>query len=93
MYFTATVKRNRRSTASDQSSDSGMTTVSMQTVYRHLGQIGLYDHRPIRCVPLTENHCCLLLGWSREHTLWIPQQWVCVTFSDESRFSGKSDSH
>ncbi|GFT35047.1 transposable element Tcb1 transposase [Trichonephila clavipes] len=33
----------------------------------------------------------LLLG--RDHALWTPQQWSCVMFSDESRFSPQSDSH
>ncbi|GFW53825.1 transposable element Tcb2 transposase [Trichonephila clavipes] len=28
----------------------------------------------------------------REHALWTPQQWSCVMFSDESRFSLQSDS-
>ncbi|GFY07421.1 HTH_Tnp_Tc3_2 domain-containing protein [Trichonephila clavipes] len=68
------------------------TTVSRQTVYRRLGQIGLYAHRPFRCVTLTANHCHLRLIWSREHELWTPQQWSCVMFSDESRFSLQSDS-
>ncbi|GBO03549.1 Cubilin, partial [Araneus ventricosus] len=31
-------------------------------------------------------------AWSREHALWTPQQWSCVMFSDESRFSLQSDS-
>ncbi|GFU05371.1 transposable element Tcb2 transposase [Trichonephila clavipes] len=38
------------------------------------------------------NHCRLRLTWSREHVLWTPQQWSCVMFSDESRFSLQSDS-
>ncbi|GFT12591.1 transposable element Tcb1 transposase [Trichonephila clavipes] len=63
------------------------TTVSRQTVYRRLGHIGLYARRPVRCVPLTATHCC-----SREHALWTPQQWSCVMFSDEIRFSLQSDS-
>ncbi|GFX56302.1 nibrin [Trichonephila clavipes] len=90
-----TAKRNRRSTASDlsrQLSSASGTTVSRQTVYRHLGHIGLYARRPVRCVPLTA-HCRLRLTWSREHALWTPQQWSCVMFSDESRFSLQSDSH
>ncbi|GFT66437.1 transposable element Tcb1 transposase [Trichonephila clavipes] len=41
---------------------------------------------------LTATHCRLRLTWSREHALWTPQQWSCVTFSDESRFSLQSDS-
>ncbi|GFX01110.1 HTH_Tnp_Tc3_2 domain-containing protein [Trichonephila clavipes] len=68
------------------------TTVSMQTVYRRLGHIGLYARRPVRCVPLTATHCRLRLTWSREHALWTSQQWSCVMFPDESRFSFQSDS-
>ncbi|GFW43080.1 HTH_Tnp_Tc3_2 domain-containing protein [Trichonephila clavipes] len=63
-----------------------------QTVYRRLGHIRLYARRPVRCVPLTATHCRLRLTWSREHALWAPQQWSCVMFSDESRFSLQSDS-
>ncbi|GFU68526.1 HTH_Tnp_Tc3_2 domain-containing protein [Trichonephila clavipes] len=96
IYLAVTAKRNRRSTASDLSrqlsSATGMT-VSRQTVHRRLGHIGLYAHRPVRCVPLTATHCRLRLTWSREHALWTPQQWSCVMFSDESRFSLQSDSH
>ncbi|GFV62687.1 transposable element Tcb2 transposase [Trichonephila clavipes] len=54
---------------------------------RRLGHIGLYARRPVRCVPLTSTLCHLRLTWSREHALWTPQQWSCVMFSDESRFS------
>ncbi|GFW50798.1 transposable element Tcb1 transposase [Trichonephila clavipes] len=68
-------------------------TVSRQTVYRRLGHIGLYARRPVNCVPLTAIHCLLRLAWSREHALWTPQQWSCVMFSDEARFSLQSDSH
>ncbi|GFT19471.1 transposable element Tcb1 transposase [Trichonephila clavipes] len=48
--------------------------------------------RPVRCVPLTATHCRLRLTWSREHALWTPQQWSCVMFSDESRYSLESNS-
>ncbi|GFY18510.1 transposable element Tcb1 transposase [Trichonephila clavipes] len=91
-----TAKRNRRCTSSDlsrQLSSATGTTVSRQTVYRRLGHIGLYVRRPVRCVPLTATHCRLRLTWSREHALWTPQQWSCVKFSDDSRFSLQSDSH
>ncbi|GFT02199.1 transposable element Tcb1 transposase [Trichonephila clavipes] len=86
---------NRRSTASDlsrQFSSATGSTVSRQTVYRRLGHIGLYARRPVRCVPLAATHCRLRLTWSREQALWTPQQWYCVMFSDESRFSLQSDS-
>ncbi|GFV02296.1 transposable element Tcb1 transposase [Trichonephila clavipes] len=69
------------------------TTVSRQTVYRCLGHIGLYARRPVKCVPLTAIHCHLRLTWSKEHAVWSPQQWSCIMFSDESRFSLQSDSH
>ncbi|GFX99577.1 transposable element Tcb1 transposase [Trichonephila clavipes] len=95
IYLAVTAKRNRRSTASDlsrQLSSATGTTVSRQTVYRRLEHIGLYARRPVRFVPLTATHCRLRLTWSREHTLWTPQQWSCVMLSDESRFSLLSDS-
>ncbi|GFX88750.1 transposable element Tcb1 transposase [Trichonephila clavipes] len=94
-YLAVSAKRNRRSTASDlsgQLSSATGTTVSKQTMYVRLGHIGLYARRPDRCVPLTATHCHLRLTWSREHALWTPQQWSCVMFSDESRFSLQSDS-
>ncbi|GFW53646.1 HTH_Tnp_Tc3_2 domain-containing protein [Trichonephila clavipes] len=90
-----TAKGNRQSTASDlfrQLSSAASMTVSRQTVYRRLGQIDVYARRPVRCVPLTATHCRLRLTWSREHALWTPQQWSCVMFCDESRFSLQSDS-
>ncbi|GFV99562.1 HTH_Tnp_Tc3_2 domain-containing protein [Trichonephila clavipes] len=95
IYLAVTAKRNRRSTAPDlsrQLSSATGTTVSRQTVYRRLGHIGLYARRPVRCIPLNATHCRLRLTWSKEHALWTPQQWSCVMFSDESRFSLQSDS-
>ncbi|GFU91363.1 transposable element Tcb1 transposase [Trichonephila clavipes] len=74
------------------SETTGTTTVSRQTVYRGLGHIGLYARRPVRCAPLTATHCRVRLIWSREHALWTAQQWSCVMFSNQSRFSLKSDS-
>ncbi|GFW13580.1 HTH_Tnp_Tc3_2 domain-containing protein [Trichonephila clavipes] len=76
IYLAVTAKRNRQSTASDlsrQLSSATGTTVSRQTVYRRLGHIGLYVHKPVGCVPLTANHWRLRLTWSREHALWTPQ--------------------
>ncbi|GFV84756.1 HTH_Tnp_Tc3_2 domain-containing protein [Trichonephila clavipes] len=95
IYLAVTAKRNRWSTSSGlsrQLSSATGTTVSRQTVYRHLGHIGLYARMPVRYVPLTPTHCRLRLTWSREHALWTPQQWSCVMFSDESRFILQSDS-
>ncbi|GFW80081.1 transposable element Tcb2 transposase [Trichonephila clavipes] len=74
------------------SSPATRMTVSRQTVYRRVEHTSLYARRPVRCVPLTATHCRLRLTWSREHALWTPQQWSCVMFSDEYRFSLQSDS-
>ncbi|GFX57974.1 transposable element Tcb1 transposase [Trichonephila clavipes] len=96
IYLAVTAKRNRRSTATDlsrQLSSATGTTVSRQTMYIRLGHIGLYNRRPVRCVPLTATHCRLRFTWIREHALWTPQQWSCVMFSDESGISLQSDSH
>ncbi|GFS57040.1 transposable element Tcb1 transposase [Trichonephila clavipes] len=73
--------------------DATGTTVSRQTVYRRLGHIGQYARRLVRCVPLTATLCRRRFTRSREHALWTPQQWSCVMFSDESRFSLQYDSH
>ncbi|GFV17817.1 transposable element Tcb2 transposase [Trichonephila clavipes] len=54
-----------------------------QTVYRCLGNIGLYARRPVRCVPLNAI-LSPAINLSREHALWTPQQWSCVMFSPTS---------
>ncbi|GFV93821.1 HTH_Tnp_Tc3_2 domain-containing protein [Trichonephila clavipes] len=77
---------------SRQLSSATGTTVSRHTVYRRLEHIGLYARRLVRCVPITATHFRLRLTWSREHALWTPQQWSCVMFSDESKFSLQFDS-
>ncbi|GFX69973.1 transposable element Tcb2 transposase [Trichonephila clavipes] len=52
---------------------------------------GLDARRPVVCVPLTRQHRTALLQWCREHHNWTEQDWACVLFSDESRFSLSSD--
>ncbi|GFX72991.1 transposable element Tcb2 transposase [Trichonephila clavipes] len=47
--------------------------------------------RPVVCVPLTREHRTARLQWCREHHNWTIQDWACVLFSDESRFSLLSD--
>ncbi|GFW41273.1 transposable element Tcb2 transposase [Trichonephila clavipes] len=44
------------------------------------------------CVcPLTRQHRTARLQWCPEHHNWTEQDWACVLFSDESRFSLSSD--
>ncbi|GFT71316.1 transposable element Tcb2 transposase [Trichonephila clavipes] len=62
-----------------------------KTVSRRLRGGGLYARRPVVCVPLTRQHRTARLQWCREHHNWTEQDWACVLFSDESRFSLSSD--
>ncbi|GFV28321.1 transposable element Tcb1 transposase [Trichonephila clavipes] len=65
--------------------------ISRKTVARRLREGGLYARRPVVCVPLTRQHRTARLQWCREHHNWTEQDWACVLFSDESRFSLSSD--
>ncbi|GFV40702.1 transposable element Tcb2 transposase [Trichonephila clavipes] len=65
--------------------------ISRKTVARRLRGGGLYARRPIVCVPWTRQHRTVRLQWCREHHNWTEQDWACVLFSDESRFSLSSD--
>ncbi|GFW90781.1 transposable element Tcb2 transposase [Trichonephila clavipes] len=62
-----------------------------KTVARRLRGGGLYARRPVVCVPLTRQHRTARLQWCREHHNWTEQDWACVLFSDDSRFSLSSD--
>ncbi|GFY06200.1 transposable element Tcb2 transposase [Trichonephila clavipes] len=64
--------------------------ISRKTVARRL-RGGLYQRRPVVCVPLTRQHRTARLQWCREHHNWTEQDWACVLFSDESKFSLSSD--
>ncbi|GFW50489.1 transposable element Tcb2 transposase [Trichonephila clavipes] len=65
--------------------------ISRKTVARRLRGGGLYARRPVVCVPLTRQHRTARLQWCREHHNCTEQDWACVLFSDESRFSLSSD--
>ncbi|GFU45939.1 transposable element Tcb2 transposase [Trichonephila clavipes] len=65
--------------------------ISQKTVARRLRGGGLYARRPVVYVPLTRQHRTARLQWCREHHNWTEQDWACVLFSDESRFSLSSD--
>ncbi|GFX56278.1 transposable element Tcb2 transposase [Trichonephila clavipes] len=65
--------------------------ISRKTIARRLRGGGLYARRPVVCVPLTRQHRTARLQWCREHHNWTEQDWACVLFSDESRFSLSSD--
>ncbi|GFV52703.1 transposable element Tcb1 transposase [Trichonephila clavipes] len=87
-------KRNRRTTAqqvANQFLAASGKQISRKTVARRLRGGGLYARKPVVCVPLTRQHRIARLQWCREHHNWTEQNWACVLFSDESRFSLSSD--
>ncbi|GFV38845.1 transposable element Tcb1 transposase [Trichonephila clavipes] len=93
-YIVLSAKRNRRTTAqqvANQLLAASGKQISRKTVARRLRGGGLYARRPVVCVPLTRQHRTARLQWCREHHNWTEQDWACVLFSDESRFSLSSD--
>ncbi|GFW62780.1 transposable element Tcb2 transposase [Trichonephila clavipes] len=93
-YIVLSAKRNRRTTAqqvANQFLAASGKQISLKTVSRRLRGGGLYACRPVVCVPLTRQHSTARLQWCREHHNWTEQDWACVLFSDESRFSLSSD--
>ncbi|GFU73654.1 HTH_Tnp_Tc3_2 domain-containing protein [Trichonephila clavipes] len=86
-------KRNRRtSSAGGKSVSCCLRKADLpKTVARRLRGGGLYARRPVVCVPLTRQHRTARLQWCREHHSCTEEDWVCVLFSDESRFSLSSD--
>ncbi|GFS50139.1 transposable element Tcb1 transposase [Trichonephila clavipes] len=93
-YIVLSAKRNRRTTAqqvANQFLAASGKQISRKTVARRLRRGGLYARRPVVCVPLTRQHRTARLQWCHEHHNWTEQDWACVLFSDESRFSLSSD--
>ncbi|GFU82056.1 transposable element Tcb2 transposase [Trichonephila clavipes] len=93
-YIVLSAKRNRCTTAqqvANQFLAASGKQISRKTVARRLRGGGLYARRPVVCVPLTRQHRTARLQWCCEHHNWTEQDWACVLFSDESRFSLSSD--
>ncbi|GFV37940.1 transposable element Tcb2 transposase [Trichonephila clavipes] len=93
-YIVLSAKENRRTTAqqvANQFLAASGKQISRKTVARRLRGGGLYACRPVVCVPLTRQHRTACLQWCREHHNWTEQDWACVLFSGESRFSLSSD--
>ncbi|GFV19865.1 transposable element Tcb1 transposase [Trichonephila clavipes] len=93
-YIVLSAKRNRRTTAQQVANkflDASGKQISRKTVARPLRDGGLFARRPVVCVPLARQHRTACLQWCREHHNRTEQDWACVLFSDESRFSLLSD--
>ncbi|GFW65234.1 transposable element Tcb2 transposase [Trichonephila clavipes] len=93
-YIVLSAKRNRRTTAqqvANQFLAASGKQISRKSVARRLRGGGLYARRHVVCVPLTRQQRTARLQWCREHHNWTEQDWACVLFSNESRFSLSSD--
>ncbi|GFX59916.1 transposable element Tcb2 transposase [Trichonephila clavipes] len=66
--------------------------VSRFTVARCLHKGDLFARLPECCLPLKVGHQLHRLQWCREVKNWTTDQWSRVLFTDESRFSTRSDS-
>ncbi|GFV42363.1 HTH_Tnp_Tc3_2 domain-containing protein [Trichonephila clavipes] len=87
-------KRNRRTKAqqvANQFLAASGKQISRKTVARRLRGGTIRTQTCFVCVPLTTQHRTARLQWCREHHYWTEQDWACVLFSDESRFSLSSD--
>ncbi|GFV99891.1 transposable element Tcb2 transposase [Trichonephila clavipes] len=94
-YITLQAKRGPRQSASviaQQLSTATGRQVSRFNVVRRLYKEGLFARRPERCLPLKVDHRRHRLQWCREHKNWTTDQWSRVLFTDECRFSTRSDS-
>ncbi|GFX83371.1 transposable element Tcb2 transposase [Trichonephila clavipes] len=94
-YIILQVKRGRRQSASviaQQLCTATERKVSRFTVARRLHKGGLFTRSPERCLSLKVDFRRHRLQWCREHKNWTTDQWSRVLFTDESRFSTRSDS-
>ncbi|GFX43680.1 transposable element Tcb2 transposase [Trichonephila clavipes] len=53
--------------------------------------VSSYQQKGTGAPQLSRQHRTARLQWCREHHNWTEQDWACVLFSDESRFSLSSD--
>ncbi|GFT91547.1 transposable element Tcb2 transposase [Trichonephila clavipes] len=94
-YIILQAKRGRHQSASVIAQQLFTVTgrqVSLFTVARRLHKGGLFTRRPERYLPLKVDLRRYRLQWCREHKNWTTDQWSRILFTDESRFSTRSDS-
>ncbi|GFU72125.1 transposable element Tcb2 transposase [Trichonephila clavipes] len=93
-YIVLSAKLNRLTTVqqvANQFLAASGKQISRKTVARLLRGGALYSRIPVVCVPLTRQNRTARLQWCCEHHNWTEQDWACVVFSDDSRFSLSSD--
>ncbi|GFV81814.1 transposable element Tc1 transposase [Trichonephila clavipes] len=95
-YIVLQARKNRRQTAGEIARHTTQATgrpTSRFTVARRLHGGDLFARRPVQCVPLTPAHRRRRSLWCREHRNSRYNEWGRVLFTDESRFSLRSDCH
>ncbi|GFV64890.1 transposable element Tcb2 transposase [Trichonephila clavipes] len=95
-YIVLLARRNRRQTAGEITRHTTQATgrpISRFTVARRLHSDRLFARRLVWCVPLTPAHRKRRSLWCRENRNWRDNEWGRVLFTDENRFSLRSDSH
>ncbi|GFW44855.1 transposable element Tcb2 transposase [Trichonephila clavipes] len=94
-YIILQAKRGRRQSPSviaQQLSRATGRQVSRFAVARRLHKEGLFIRRPERCLPFKVDHRRHRLQCCKEHKNWTTDQWSSILFTDESRFSTRSNS-
>ncbi|GFV12641.1 transposable element Tcb2 transposase [Trichonephila clavipes] len=64
---------------------------SLEVQRQQKTDISSYQQKGTGAPQLSRQHRKARLQWCREHHNWTEQDWACVLFSDESRFSLSSD--
>ncbi|GFV13316.1 transposable element Tc3 transposase [Trichonephila clavipes] len=82
----AVTDRSLTSRTVAQLTESVTHSVSARTILRRLQQSGLSARTPLLCLPLTQNHRCLLHQLCDERRISVAE-WNEVVFTDESRIS------
>ncbi|GFX94995.1 transposable element Tcb1 transposase [Trichonephila clavipes] len=84
-YVVLQARRNRRQTTGEIARHTTQATgrpISRFTVARRLHGGGLFERRPVRCVPLTPAYRRRRFLWCREHQNWRDNEWRRVLFTE-----------
>ncbi|GFS63312.1 transposable element Tcb2 transposase [Trichonephila clavipes] len=93
-YIQLTARRNRTENATQMQRQLLFATgrrVSSQTVRNRLHEGGLYERRPLVCIPLTTRHRAARRRLAAKHRDWEQHDWGHVLFTYESRLSLECD--
>ncbi|GFX65349.1 hypothetical protein TNCV_3168961 [Trichonephila clavipes] len=93
---TVSLSSTRRTTSSSLQPRGIYSSVSQTVGRTPLGtfaEAGLHWQPPLRHLPLTLQHAHTRLEWCRRQSSWLPPDWPCTVFHDESCITLKADDH